>query len=179
MPVIHRDTDYALRALAQLARTGEVMSVSALAEAEHVPQDFLRKIMQKLQGAHLVQSTQGPLGGYSLRREPQAIALLEVVDAVQGPIVLNACFEDPGICRNVKVCAFRHWLVSLQEEFNSWLSGITLSDVLQTVPGGDQRCEAEGTAALARTAGRSARTTSSKSPAKGAARRSSSGQTNC
>jgi len=68
MPVIHRDTDYALRALAQLARTGEVMSVSALAEAEHVPQDFLRKIMQKLQGAHLVQSTQGPLGGYSLRR---------------------------------------------------------------------------------------------------------------
>lgn len=133
MPIIHRDTDYAVRALAHLAQTDGVVAVSALAESVNVPQDFLRKIMQRLQRARLVRSAQGPLGGYALRKAAEGVTLLDVVTAVQGPVALNACLEDRGICRSVKVCALRHKLVSVQKDLNSWLEGITLADVAGAV----------------------------------------------
>lgn len=134
MAIIHRDTDYALRALAHLARRGEVLPVRELAEAEDVPEDFLRKIMQKLQHGGLVSSMQGPLGGYSLRRDPEEITLGDVVAAVQGSIAFNACFEDPAICSRVKVCALRRKLASLQHELDGWLENITVADLAGEVP---------------------------------------------
>ena len=132
MPVIHRDTDYAVRALALLAQGGEVTPVSALAEAECVPEDFLRKIMQKLHRAGLVESEQGPFGGYKLARDPDEVTLLDVTVAVQGPIVMNACFADPQVCRNVKSCGLRRQLLLLQQDLESRFAGISLAGVIES-----------------------------------------------
>jgi len=134
MPVIHRDTDYAVRALAHLAQSGGVVAVSTLARAVSAPEDFLRKIMQTLLHARLVESTPGPLGGYALQGAAQAVTLLDIVKAVQGSIALSACLQDPSVCRNVKVCALRHKLMAVQKELNSWLKGITLADIAEAVP---------------------------------------------
>lgn len=132
MPVIHRDTDYALRALALLAQGGEVVPVSALAEAEGVPEDFLRKIMQRLNRAGLVESVQGPFGGYKLIRDPGDVTLLDVTVAVQGPIAINACFADPRACRNLKLCGLRRQLMSLQQDMESRFADISLAGVIES-----------------------------------------------
>ncbi|MFP4027614.1 MAG: RrF2 family transcriptional regulator [Candidatus Brocadiia bacterium] len=129
MAIIHRDTDYALRAMVHLAHSAETEPVSVLAEDESVPEDFLRKIMQRLKTAGLVESSQGPFGGYGLARSADRITLHDVVKAVQGPLTVNACFDDPEICENVKVCALRRRLGTLQKEIESWFDGINLADI--------------------------------------------------
>ncbi|MGD2064258.1 MAG: Rrf2 family transcriptional regulator [Nitrospirota bacterium] len=89
--------DYAMRGLIYLARQpqGEVILVSEIAQAMHVPESFLAKIFQSLAKAGLVRSHRGYGGGYSLNRPPVAITLLEVIECVEGPIVLNDC-TDPN-----------------------------------------------------------------------------------
>jgi Rrf2 family protein len=129
VPIIHRDTDYAFRALIQLADSGDVVSVTELSERCDVPVDFLRKIMQKLNNADIVKSVQGPAGGYSLLRAPEDISFLEVISAVQGPVVLNACFEDQSVCGNVTSCGVREKLKEFESELEQWLGETYLNDV--------------------------------------------------
>lgn len=131
MPIIHRDTDYALRALMTLARDGGVVSVSDLSEQCNVPVDFLRKIMQKLHREGIVRSVQGPTGGYGLQDSPEDIDLLRVLRAVQGPVVVNACFDDPGMCDNTESCPVREKLADLEVELCKWFQNMALSDMLR------------------------------------------------
>ncbi|MDP6439724.1 MAG: Rrf2 family transcriptional regulator [Candidatus Brocadiia bacterium] len=134
MPLINRDSDYAVRALAQLSRNGDVTPVSVLARAEDVPVDFLKKIMQKLHHAGLVDSHQGPFGGYSLSRRPEDISLLEVLHSVQGPLVLNRCFAEPPQCGGAAACGLRKRLEGLQDKLEPWLAGITLAEIVGSTP---------------------------------------------
>jgi Rrf2 family iron-sulfur cluster assembly transcriptional regulator len=89
--------DYAMRGLIYLARQpqGEVVLVTEIAHAMHVPESFLAKIFQSLAKAGLVRSHRGYGGGYSLNRPAVNITLLEVIECVEGPIVLNDC-TDPN-----------------------------------------------------------------------------------
>ena len=132
MPLINRDSDYAVRALAQLSRNGDIMPVSELARAEDVPVDFLKKIMQKLHRAGLVDSHQGPFGGYSLSRRPKDISLLEVLHSVQGPLVLNRCFADPKACGNTPTCGLRARLQALHHKLEPWFEDMTLADIIRS-----------------------------------------------
>jgi Rrf2 family protein len=134
MVVIHRDTDYALRALVELARSGQTTSVSELSEKVEVPVDFLRKIMQRLKAAEIVHSVQGPSGGYGLARPAGDISLGEVIDAVQGPVVLNACFEDPSVCGNVSRCRVREKLAELEAKLAGWLDELDLGELTGDEP---------------------------------------------
>ena len=134
MPIIKRETDYALRALAKLAVTDDFLPVSALAEAENIPEDFLRKIMQTLHRAGMVESRQGPFGGYRLAMAPARVTLLAVLEAVQGPAELNECFEAPGACQRAARCPVRAQLSRLQSAFNAQMDRVTLESILQGAP---------------------------------------------
>ncbi len=131
MPIVHRDSDYAIRSLLELAEADDVVSVSDLATVCDVPTDFLRKIMQKLQRADLVYSVQGPTGGYGLEVAPEDLSLWQIMRVVQGPVVVNACFEDPDICCNVPECPVRGKLSELQDTVSDWLKGLTLADLVE------------------------------------------------
>jgi Rrf2 family protein len=138
MPIIKRETDYALRALARLARTEEFVSAGALAEAEGIPEDFLRKIMQTLHHAGIVESRQGPFGGYRTARAPAEVTLLDVLRAVQGRLDMNECFEAPGACEKAPSCPVRLQLAKLQATFNREMESISLDDMLRQVPSGER-----------------------------------------
>jgi Rrf2 family iron-sulfur cluster assembly transcriptional regulator len=133
MPIIKRETDYALRALARLALSGEFLPVSALSEAENIPEDFLRKIMQTLHRAGIVESRQGPFGGYRLALEPAQVSLLAVLEAVQGRMDLNECFQAPGACERAPRCPVHAQLAQLQADFNERMAGVTLAQMLRGV----------------------------------------------
>jgi Rrf2 family protein len=133
MPIIRRETDYALRALARLALDGGFLSASVLAEGEGIPEDFLRKIMQTLHHAGIVESRQGPFGGYRLALEPAQVTLLGVLEAVQGRPDLSECFEAPGACARAPRCPVRAQLVQLQTDFSERMKGVTLEQMIQDV----------------------------------------------
>ena len=110
------------------------MPVSALAESEAIPEDFLRKIMQTLNRAEIVESRQGPFGGYKLAKSPDELSLLTVLEAVQGPLTMNECFDAPGICSRGTCCPVRSHLAQLQRQFSAQMAGVRLSDILKQIP---------------------------------------------
>ena len=106
---ITRQASYAARAILHLARSGKnaPISSSKVAKAEKIPPSFLGKIMWQLSMAGIVHTSRGAGGGVKLARAPKNITLLEVIEAVDGPIRLNECVEANGICSFEENCPMR------------------------------------------------------------------------
>lgn len=81
--------DYALRAMAQLAASGDDGAVPAvrLAEEQEIPLRFLHGVLSELRRARLVRSTRGPDGGFQLARPAAVITLADVFRAIDGSLV--------------------------------------------------------------------------------------------
>jgi Rrf2 family protein len=79
--------DYAVRAVIALAATyPEKQTTQELAERHAMPRKFLEAVLADLRRASVISSTRGPDGGYSLRREPEAITLGEILRVIDGPL---------------------------------------------------------------------------------------------
>ncbi|HRZ17439.1 MAG TPA: Rrf2 family transcriptional regulator, partial [Candidatus Hydrogenedentes bacterium] len=82
--------EYACRAMAELALhhgDGAVITVQELANRRHIPEKYLVHILLQLKRAGLVASVRGAQGGYSLSESPDRITLLQIVAAIDGPVL--------------------------------------------------------------------------------------------
>lgn len=95
---ITRQADYAVRAVHYLSHLepDQRAATSQIAREQRIPPSFLAKIVSQLSVAGLLQTSRGARGGVSLARSPEEINLLEVVEAIDGPILLNECVADNG-----------------------------------------------------------------------------------
>ena len=103
---ITRQADYAVRAVTYLSRLGsdQRAATSTIAQEQQIPPSFLAKIVSQLSVAGLLTTSRGARGGVSLARSPQDISLLEVVEAIDGPIMLNECVGENGVCTFTDSC---------------------------------------------------------------------------
>ena len=85
---LSRTVSYAVRATLQLARHGSAAPgpCSKLASEGEMPERFLLQILRVLVTHGILKSTRGVEGGYSLSRSPEEISLLEVIEAIDGPL---------------------------------------------------------------------------------------------
>jgi Rrf2 family protein len=83
-----RASSYALHALAHMAAQapGQPLASHHIAEARGIPERFLLKVLKPLVDVGVLRSVKGPNGGYRLARAPKDVTLLEVVEAVDGPV---------------------------------------------------------------------------------------------
>lgn len=97
---ITRQADYALRAMLYLSRLEphQKAATKQIAETQHIPPSFLAKIISQLSIAGLIHTSRGARGGVLLSRPAAEISLLEVVEAIDGPIALNDCTASPETC---------------------------------------------------------------------------------
>ena len=88
---LSRTVAYAVRATLQLAQCpqGTPIPCSKLASEGHMPERFLLQILRNLVTHGILRSTRGVEGGYALTRPPEQISLLEVIEAIEGPIGAN------------------------------------------------------------------------------------------
>jgi Rrf2 family protein len=85
---LSRTVAYALQATLQLAQaeTGVPVPCSRLAADGKMPERFLLQILRNLVAHGILSSTRGVDGGYSLERQPEDISLLELIEAIDGPM---------------------------------------------------------------------------------------------
>jgi Rrf2 family protein len=93
-----RASSYALHAVAHMAAMGEDKPVAShhIARARGIPELFLLKILKPLVSARILRSVKGPNGGYRLAKPASKITVLEVVEAVDGPIRGTAPLAESG-----------------------------------------------------------------------------------
>jgi Rrf2 family protein len=96
---------YALRALAELGRSGDgPIPIGELARRRDIPVQFLEQLFAVLRRAGVLRSQRGVKGGYSFARPPHEITVLEVVELLDGPLGRDAqgIFADAaGAAREV------------------------------------------------------------------------------
>ena len=129
---ITRQADYAVRAVLYLAQLGpdRRAATSQIAEDQRIPPSFLAKIVSQLSVAGLLQTSRGARGGVSLARQPQEISLLEVVEAIDGPILLNDCVSPNGACTFGDDCPMRPIWCDAQAELVDRLKATTFDRFL-------------------------------------------------
>ena len=131
---ITRQADYAMRAVAYLANLGshQRAATSQIAEEQQIPPSFLAKIVSQLSVAGLLQTSRGARGGVSLARSPEKISFLEVVEAIDGPILLNECVVDHSACTFGETCALRPVFCDAQADLVNRLENTTFLTVVGT-----------------------------------------------
>jgi len=127
--------DYALRIVVHLSGLpiGARITGAELAEAQKIPKRFLLKIMRGLLAAHIIRSYRGVGGGFSLFRAPQDITLLDVVEAVEGPLLLKDCLADLTKCTKHTggFCAIHQTFSVLQEKLSHSLAAVNFKTISQ------------------------------------------------
>ena len=93
-----RASSYALHAVVHLALDDSNKPVAShhIAAAQGIPEGFLLKVLKPLVAARVLDSIKGPHGGYKLRKQPRDISMLDVVEAVDGPIQGQNSFAEKG-----------------------------------------------------------------------------------
>ena len=128
---ITRQADYALRATVEIARLpeGERAPTAAIAERQQIPLPFLAKIVSQLVVRGILEATRGASGGVSLARPADTITMLEVIEAIDGPITINRCTRDPAACELSTTCPFCDIFTEAQQALVNRLTATRL-DVL-------------------------------------------------
>jgi len=115
---ITRQADYALRAMYFLSQLepAKRAATSQIAVDQRIPPSFLAKIISQLSIAGLINTSRGARGGVTLARPPENITILEVVEAIDGPISLNECTYSPDSCPFGEDCPIRPVWCDAQDE---------------------------------------------------------------
>jgi Rrf2 family protein len=134
---ISRKVDYALRAMIFLASIpkDEIVPFREIAGRMGMPQDFLAKILKRLVDKGLLRSTRGKSGGFSLAKDKAEISFLDVIEAVEGPIVVNLCLGAHDSCKLTPSCTMYSIWKQGQERMLEVYRAATLDQlVMQPLP---------------------------------------------
>ena len=138
---LSKRTDYGLMALAYLAEQeeGEATNAKAIAAAYCIPSELLAKTMQTLARSGIVESRNGPKGGYVLSRRPESITVAEVIRAIEGPIAMAICQAgEAAECDQYRHCPIARPMERIQRKVIGLLEGMTLLDMIGTSVGEPQ-----------------------------------------
>lgn len=126
---ITRQADYAIRAILFLAKLepNQRAATSEIADVQKIPPSFLAKIISQLSIAGLIHTSRGARGGVSLARSPEEVSVLEVVEAIDGPIQLNECTDDPSTCPFGEDCPVHELWCDTQAELVKRLKDTTFA----------------------------------------------------
>jgi Rrf2 family iron-sulfur cluster assembly transcriptional regulator len=135
--MIHSPTcQHALRALIYLAHKNSArpVLVREVAEAAEVPKQSLAKILHGLRNKGLVRSTKGPGGGYQLARPGWEMKVIEVIEAVDGPVDLSSsCILGLDRCSDDAPCALHDYWKRFREQYFATISDMTLEQAASSL----------------------------------------------
>ncbi|MBQ7299375.1 MAG: Rrf2 family transcriptional regulator [Clostridia bacterium] len=132
-----READYAIRIMYTLAVNDALTDAASVAESIVVTRRFTLKILGKLLEAGLVASKLGAGGGYYLARPASEISIAEIIEAIEGPILISSCLCGGYNCERVtdcSKCVFHCMFETLNEELHKKLASISIGEAADMNP---------------------------------------------
>ena len=119
--LVTREADYAVRCVVEVARTGRT-SAAQVARVQGISPTFLGKIVQSLAKAGILATRRGVGGGISLAKPAEEFTLLQVIEAVEGPLCINDCLQSPSRCGHMSSCPAYPYLCEAQARLRETLN---------------------------------------------------------
>jgi Rrf2 family protein len=129
---LSKKADYGLIAVKHLAmHRNEHASCSAneISEEYGISTTLMAKVLQKLARQGLVAAKHGSSGGYQLAKSPEQISALDVISAIDGPVLITSCVTSHGACDATDKCSVREPLRRVNESILQVLGTVTISQM--------------------------------------------------
>jgi len=133
---ISRKAEYALRALLLLGRDNpdKVHQIQELSEAGKIPVKFLEQILLSLRNHGILSSKRGVGGGYTLKRRPSEMTVLEIIELMDGPIAPLPCALEKNsetcTCAEPAFCSLRPLMKAAREQLCELFGSKTIQDLV-------------------------------------------------
>ncbi len=128
-------TDYATVVLTVLASEPEtVLSAAGLAERAGLEMPTVAKVLKPLAQAGLVEGFRGASGGYRLARSAEDVTLVDIVEAMEGPLGMTECSVHAGACGIESSCGVRANWRRINDVVADALRSVTLAEMLAPPP---------------------------------------------
>ncbi|HEY0791601.1 MAG TPA: Rrf2 family transcriptional regulator [Chthoniobacterales bacterium] len=138
---ISRKAEYALRALLLIAHDPpeRVHQIQDISERGNIPVKFLEQILLTLRNEGLLTSKRGVGGGYSLRKRPSEMVVLEIIELLDGPINPLPCALDRSLqpcgCPDMVHCPLRPLMRQARDLLRELFGSKTIQDLLDQARG--------------------------------------------
>ncbi|KIX15799.1 RrF2 family transcriptional regulator [Dethiosulfatarculus sandiegensis] len=122
---------YGVRALLELAmqESNWPVALKTLAEKQDISVKYLEQLLIPLKGADLVKSVRGARGGYMLARPASQIVMHDILRALEGPLAVVECVDNPNDCGRVSQCVVHELWEEMSRLVRDYLNGITLEEL--------------------------------------------------
>src|SRR5437588_8934296 len=133
---LSKKADYGLIAVKHLAlhRGDHACSASEIAEEYGISATLMAKVLQKLAHKFIVAAKHGSSGGYQLSKEPSQISALDVISAIDGPVLITSCVTNHGDCDATQRCSVKEPLRRVNESILNVLSAVTIAHMSSEDP---------------------------------------------
>ncbi len=129
---LSKKADYGLIAVKHLAthrQEQHACSANEIADAYGISVTLMAKVLQKLARQNLVAAKHGSSGGYQLARDPGKISALDVITAIDGPVLITSCVTNHGNCDATSKCSVREPLRRVNDSILQVLATVTISQM--------------------------------------------------
>jgi Rrf2 family protein len=128
---LSKKADYGLIAVKHLAmhRQQHACSANEVAEEYGISTTLMAKVLQKLARQGMVAAKHGSSGGYQLAKEPENITALDVISAIDGPVLITSCVTSHGACDATDKCSVREPLRRVNESILQVLNTVTIAQL--------------------------------------------------
>lgn len=137
--IITKKTEYATRAILFLSiqEKGKVILTRKIANQMEIPEQFLAQVMLALSKSDIVRAIRGANGGFVLNKIPSDISLRDVVEAIEGKLLVKECLISNQICKNCEICPMRDVWNKIQNQLDNMMAktnfGQLSSSLLKTL----------------------------------------------
>ena len=141
-----KKADYGLMALQYMASRQDtygdpsahrIVKNKEIAEEYNITSELLAKVLQALAKSGVIESHNGPKGGYLLAHQAKTITIAQVLEAIEGPLGITDCSHDNHdgtLCSQQEHCTIRTPLLKLQDSIYQLLNNMTLQDMMGGTP---------------------------------------------
>jgi FeS assembly SUF system regulator len=128
---LSKKADYGLIAVKHLAmhRDEHACSANEIAEEYGISVTLMAKVLQRLARESVVVAKHGSTGGYQLAKDPGQVSALDVISAIDGPVLITSCVTSHGNCETTERCSVREPLRKVNESILEVLSTVTIAQM--------------------------------------------------